>query len=46
MNADTARMHRLTLRFADACLETAFAEEQARKAVRAARSATAKPEEE
>lgn len=41
MNADTARMHRLTLRFADAGLETAFAEEQARKAVRPIRIALA-----
>lgn len=31
MNADTARMHRLTRRFADANLEAVFAEEQARK---------------
>ena len=41
MNSDTARMHRLTLRFADAGLETAFAEEQARKAVRPVRIALA-----
>jgi len=41
MNADTARMHRLTLRFADAGLEAAFAEEQARKAVRPVRIALA-----
>lgn len=39
MNADTARMHRLTLRFAGANLEAAFAEEQARKAVRPVRIA-------
>jgi len=37
MNTGTARMHRLTLRFADAGLEAAFAEEQARKAVRPVR---------
>ena len=37
MNADTARMHRLTLRFKDAELEQSFAEEQARKAVRPGR---------
>ncbi len=41
MNSDTARMHRLTLRFADAGLEAAFAEEQARKAVRPVRIALA-----
>jgi class 3 adenylate cyclase len=41
MNTDTARMHRLTLRFADAGLEAAFAEEQARKAVRPIRIALA-----
>jgi len=40
MNADATRMHRLTLRFADAGLETAFAEEQARKALRPVRRAT------
>ncbi len=34
MNADTARMNRLTLRFADAGLEQAFAEEQAKKSLR------------
>jgi hypothetical protein len=34
MNPDTARMHRLTLRFTDAGLEAAFAEEQARKALK------------
>lgn len=39
MNADTARMHRLTLRFADADLEAAFAEEQARKALKPFRAA-------
>jgi len=39
MNADTARMHRLTLRFADAQLEKAFAEEQARKSLRPIRIA-------
>ena len=37
MNTDTARMRRLTLRFADAGLEIAFSEEQARKAVRPVR---------
>ena len=35
MNTDTARMHRLTLRFADAGLEAVFAEEQARKGAQA-----------
>ena len=39
MNADTARMHRLTLRFTDAQLEQAFAEEQARKSLRPIRIA-------
>lgn len=39
MNADTARMHRLTLRFADAGLEATFAEEQARKALKPFRAA-------
>ena len=39
MNPDTARMHRLTLRFADAELEKAFAEEQARKSLRPIRIA-------
>lgn len=34
MNPDSTRMHRLTLRFADAGMETAFAEEQARKSLR------------
>ncbi len=37
MNADTARMHRLTLRFKDAELEQSFAEEQARKSLRPVR---------
>jgi hypothetical protein len=40
MNADTARMHRLTLRFTDAGLEKAFAEEQARKSLRPIRRQT------
>ncbi len=39
MNPDTARMHRLTLRFADAGMEAAFAEEQARKSLRPVRIA-------
>lgn len=39
MKPDTARMNRLTLRFADAELETAFAEEQARKSLRPIRIA-------
>jgi class 3 adenylate cyclase len=39
MTADTARMHRLTLRFADAELEKAFAEEQAKKSLRPIRIA-------
>ena len=39
MNADTFRMNRFTLRFADADNETAFADEQARKAVRPVRIA-------
>jgi class 3 adenylate cyclase len=39
MNADAARMHRLTLRFADAGLEKAYAEEQARKSLRPVRIA-------
>ena len=39
MNADTFRMNRFTLRFADADSETAFADEQARKAVRPVRIA-------
>ncbi|MCX7166386.1 MAG: hypothetical protein NTV11_08935 [Rhodocyclales bacterium] len=39
MNADTARMNRFTLRFADAELEQAFAEEQARKSLRPIRIA-------
>jgi signal transduction histidine kinase len=37
VNDDTARMHRLTLRFADAGLEASFAEEQALKAQRPSR---------
>ena len=40
MNAETARMHRLTLRFADASLEKTFTEEQADKAVKPLRAAT------
>jgi class 3 adenylate cyclase/energy-converting hydrogenase Eha subunit E len=39
MNADAARMNRLTLRFADANLEASFAEEQARKSLRPIRIA-------
>ncbi|MCX7144098.1 MAG: adenylate/guanylate cyclase domain-containing protein [Proteobacteria bacterium] len=39
MNADTFRMNRFTLCFADADNETAFADEQARKAVRPVRIA-------
>jgi class 3 adenylate cyclase len=39
MNSGTTRMHRLTLRFADAELEKAFAEEQARKSLRPIRIA-------
>ena len=39
MNVDGARMHRLTLRFADAELEKDFAEEQARKSLRPIRIA-------
>lgn len=39
MNADTARMNRFTLRFADAKLEQTFAEEQARKSLRPIRIA-------
>jgi len=39
VNADTARMHRLTLRFADAQLESVFSEEQARKALKPFRAA-------
>jgi len=39
MNPDTTRMHRLTLRFADASVEKAFAEEQARKSLRPIRIA-------
>lgn len=39
MNADTARMHRLTLRFADADLEALFTEEQAGKALKPFRAA-------
>ncbi len=39
MKADTTRMHRLTLRFADAGLEQVFAEEQARKSLRPIRIA-------
>lgn len=39
MNADTARMNRLTLRFTDTGLEKAFAEEQARKSLRPIRIA-------
>ena len=39
MNADAARMNRLTLHFADAGLEKAFAEEQARKSLRPIRVA-------
>jgi class 3 adenylate cyclase len=39
MTADAARMHRLTLRFADAGLEATFAEEQARKALKPLRVA-------
>ena len=34
MNADAARMNRLTLRFTDAGLEKVFAEEQAKKSLR------------
>lgn len=33
MSGDPTSMHRLTLRFADAGLEQAFAEQQARKSV-------------
>ena len=39
MNSDTVRMHRLTLRFADAGLEKTFSEAQARKAIRPVRIA-------
>lgn len=39
MNSNTARMHRLTLRFANAELEKAFSEEQARKSLRPIRIA-------
>jgi class 3 adenylate cyclase len=39
MKPDTARMNRLTLRFADAELEKTFAEEQARKSLRPIRIA-------
>ena len=39
MNADAFRMNRFTLRFAGADIEAAFADEQARKAVRPARIA-------
>lgn len=39
MNSDTIRMHRLTLRFTNAGLEQAFAEEQARKSLRPIRIA-------
>ena len=39
MKPDTARMNRFTLRFADADLEKAFAEEQARKSLRPIRIA-------
>ena len=39
MNVDTGRMHRFTLRFDDAGLEQAFAEEQARKSLRPIRIA-------
>ena len=39
MKADTTRMNRLTLRFADAGLEQVFAEEQARKSLRPIRVA-------
>ncbi|MBI5912180.1 MAG: hypothetical protein HY848_19800 [Betaproteobacteria bacterium] len=39
MNTDAARMSRLTLRFADAELEQAFAEEQAKKSLRPIRIA-------
>ncbi len=39
MNSDTARMHRLTLRFADAELEKDFSEEQAQKSLRPIRIA-------
>ncbi|MDP2821348.1 MAG: adenylate/guanylate cyclase domain-containing protein [Sulfuritalea sp.] len=39
MNSNTTRMDRLTLRFADAELERAFAEEQARKSLRPIRIA-------
>ena len=39
MNADAARMNRLTLRFTDAGLEKAFAEEQAKKSLRPIRIA-------
>jgi hypothetical protein len=41
MNADALRMNRFTLRFAGADVESAFAEEQARKAVRPVRIALA-----
>jgi hypothetical protein len=34
MNTDSTHMNRLTLRFADAAMEAAFAEEQARKSLR------------
>jgi hypothetical protein len=40
MSAAAARMHPLSLRFADAGLEAAFAEEQARKALRPLRMAS------
>lgn len=39
MTAESARMNRLTLRFADAGLEKAFTEEQARKSLRPIRIA-------
>jgi hypothetical protein len=39
MSDNAARMHPLSLRFADAGLEAAFAEEQARKAARPLRMA-------
>ena len=40
MTASTARMHPLTLRFADAGLEAVFAEEQAHKVIKPFRAAT------
>ena len=41
MNADAFRMNRFTLRFAGADVEAAYAQEQARKAVRPVRIALA-----